>query len=135
MSDRADYEQCVVLYTQGMPPRRIMEVTGLTRQQVRVYIARARRNGRIIPHALTRTPCLKRYSLEAGIALGSIGGLGHEISGEQRKWLVDEAVRVGCTTVQEYLAELVRDVHAACAQPREQAGHKGNGTDRGADTG
>lgn len=107
--DEAYYAQVIDLYRTGLRPREIVAKLGVTPTQARRAVRKAVVNGDIIPHKDTRETPFKEYSRLFGVGMGSIGGLGKELTADQYQWLVDEAVRTGCGTVQEYLAELVRD--------------------------
>lgn len=116
MSDNL-YHRCVELYRAGSYPQEIIQITGLPARPVLNAIARARVRGDILRHHNQNKKPLRYYADTANIKLGYIGDIGDELSSEQRKWLVDEVVRLGCGSVAEYLAEIVRDLHAEAVLP------------------
>lgn len=109
MTSEERYERVVDLYKSGLRPREIVERYGFTPYQTRIAVRRGVVRGDIIPHKDARETPFKEYARLFGVGMGSMGGLGNELTADQYQWLVDEAVRLGCETVQEHIAELVRD--------------------------
>ena len=114
------YNRCVELYRAGHLPLKIVELTEFSRKEVMNAIQRARKRGDITKIQAVEGPTVRRYLQMSEIALGSIGGILNELSDEQAQWLVEETENIGCSTVAEYLAEVVRDLHADAVLAHQQ---------------
>jgi hypothetical protein len=63
---------------------------------------------KIKPKPATRTS-VRDFVCNYGMRQGRIGDVIAELSAEQQNWLLLKSSRLGCSTVAEYLTELVRD--------------------------
>jgi hypothetical protein len=75
-------------------------------------ITAARKAGLLPPIKRSPLPSRTKVSDELrriGISRGTVGAMCLLLTKEQRFWLYTEARKIGCTTLSEYLAELVRD--------------------------
>lgn len=113
------YDRCVELYRAGYYPREIVRLSGFSQRDVMTAIHRARKRGDITAHQSQGNVKLSTYVQMSSVSLGAIGDIRDELSNEQFKWLVDEAERIGCSTVAEYLAEIVRDLYAEAMLARQ----------------
>lgn len=110
----------VELYRAGHTPKQIGAITGLTGREISNALRRAQYRG-LITRSRNRSSLPIYYiATQQGLRFGGIGDITDELSPDQRTWLVDEAVRVGCRTLAEFLAEIVRDAHAEAVQPKPQ---------------
>jgi len=87
---------------------------------VRRHIYKALRDGDVTPIRRTDLPDLRSLARHrAGAILGNVGDIGHGLTHDQCKWLVDEIASTGCRSVSEYLTEIVRDLHAESTLAKE----------------
>ena len=125
------FKRCVEMYEAGYYPQQIVAQTEFSPTEVRNAIARARRIGAITPHRNSRQQSLRFFVEKYHIKIGTVGAIGHALSPDQRQWLVNETARLGCSSVAEYLLEVVRDLHAEAVSASGQADGTSPGFDRG----
>lgn len=107
------YDRCVSLYRSGQYPREIEQTTGLSRRDVLNALGRARKRKDITPHRYKLPKPLSALVEQSRVRTGSIKQMSEALTVEQRAWLVKQAEDLGCESIAELLAEIVRDEHAS----------------------
>ena len=91
----------------GKSVQEIASELGLNKHTVAGALTRGRNKG-IIPRP-DRNYATSYMLSKFGMKAGSITRLMDQLSMEQRVWLVAEAKKISCETIEEYLLEKVRD--------------------------
>jgi len=112
MSDPDNYKGCVELYEAGYYQRQISRMMGWDYTQVRRNIVKAIRRGDVTPHLVSKQADLRSLARHRGdMILGNIGDLGYELTRKQCEWVIEEAARIGCLSLSEYITEVIRDLY------------------------
>lgn len=98
------------LYNEGVSRHEIAEKFGVSLQSVSAAITRGRQHGRVPP----RKPLSPKYHImkmtyASGVKIGRLSDVTSSLTSEQVDWLVFEASKVGCSSIAEYITEVVRD--------------------------
>lgn len=95
------------MFRKGKPVREIACSLGLPSHRVSSAISRGRAKGALPPRDQDFTnPYLFR---KFGIKAGGVSMILENLAPEQKVWLFEEASKIGCETIAEYLLERVRD--------------------------
>jgi len=94
-------------YRQGHESKEIADMMGLSRCVVRTALTRGRKNGSL--PELKRTGNLKHLLMKHNLRNGHIREVFENLTMEQTRWLIEQASKIECQTVSEFLIELVRD--------------------------
>ena len=98
------------LFKEGLSPREISHKTGFKFAKVNSALRRGR-EANILP-PVVKSQLSRQFGRQTYMRLGSISAICDALSEDQVNWLADEARRLECETVSEYILELVRDAHA-----------------------
>ena len=97
------------LYSQGVSIVHIAEKLSLKPNSVNAAVVRGFVKGVVTKRkaASGMRPALKRMGLQTGSVRDIFDGLDED----QRNWLMDEVMGMGCETIAEYLLEQIRDAY------------------------
>ena len=95
------------LHLQGCKNYEIAQIMGFTQDRVGRAIMRGRAKGELPIPKIIQPVCDRRATY---IKRGTVNSIVEGLSEEQNYWLVDEARKLGCDSLSEYILEIVRDV-------------------------
>ena len=94
----------------GLSAREISAKLGFKFNKVNSALRRGR-EAKILP-PIVKSQLSKQFGRKTYMRLGSISSICAALSEDQVNWLGNEARRLQCETVSEFILELVRDAHA-----------------------
>ena len=97
------------LFLQGKSVPQIADELGIPKSSASSAVARGRQKGHLPP---PRFRYRMSYMLKQhGMYTGNMSDIFNNLTVDQRHWVIDQAERIGCETVAEYILELLRDGH------------------------
>lgn len=109
------------LAREGAKPVEIASKLDVPKSSVASIVDHARRRGQIPPRS-QQDRGLKYLTRKTGIGYGRMKDLHDALTPEQQRWLMNECVELGVSSVLEYMLELVRDAHAEATIKEERNG-------------
>lgn len=109
------------LAREGVRPTEIASKLDIPRSSVASIVDHARRRGQIPPRS-QQNRGLKYLVTKTGIGYGRMKDLHDALTLEQQRWLMNECVELGVSSILEYMLELVRDAHAESTMKEERSG-------------
>jgi len=94
----------------GLSPKQISHKTGFKFAKVNSALRRGR-EAKILP-PIVKSQLSNQFGRQTYMRLGSVSSICNALSEDQLNWLGNEARRLECETVSEFILELVRDAHA-----------------------
>lgn len=104
------------LHNGGARQKEIAEKMGVSNAVVSAAINRGRRSG----HAKLKAKTVTTVYNKSPCIWGFIGQIKEQLSIDQVEWLFQNAEDCGCTTIAEFIGELVRDAYEEEKHGREQ---------------